>query len=219
MTAALRALAAEGWTSLDDVRLPGHAGTGVDHVVVGPGGVVVVDVRTQTPGAADVTRAAWSAATVTSLLAPRHRSAVRAVVCLAPGAPADATASDGPVVLAHDALAAHLRSLPPRLHPADVSGLAQHLGLHLDGSHLPDLLTTGELDARPRAARRRAVRPLTVAAPPVHPPDVHRPAAHADDVDLDLTRRGPLALAVRAVVVVSVTWLAWVFTTAPLGLI
>lgn len=215
----LHDLARDGWTTLDDVRHPGRATGGTGHVLVGPGGVVVVDVRPAAGRRGDAAAvadgeqaAARSAALVTSLLAPRHRSAVRSVVCLvdgsrppgdvvrdaaAAGATCGAGTVAGAVVAGQDGLAAWLRSLPARLHAQDVAGLAQHLDLAL--ALPPDVLTTHALVTDRRVMRRRAVGPLTAGAP-------------QDDA-----RRASLGLALRAGVVVSVAWLAWAFTTAPLG--
>jgi len=43
--ATLAALAPEEWTVLHDVRWPGRGCANVDHVVIGPSGVFVIDVR------------------------------------------------------------------------------------------------------------------------------------------------------------------------------
>ncbi|ADG76249.1 NERD domain-containing protein [Cellulomonas flavigena DSM 20109] len=215
----LHGVARDGWTTLDDTRHPGGATGATGHVLVGPGGVVVVDVRPAAGRRHDAAAvaegeqaAARSAAVVTSLLAPRHRSAVRSVVCLVDGSRPggdvvrDAVAAGahpgagaaGAVVAGQEGLTAWLRALPARLHAQDVAGLAQHLDLAL--ALPPDVLTTHALETDRRVTRRRAVGPLTAAAPP------------------DVARSTALGLALRACVVVSTVWLAWVFTTAPLGL-
>ncbi|GIG41609.1 NERD domain-containing protein [Cellulomonas phragmiteti] len=203
VAAVLHDLGPEGWTSLPGLRGPGRGAGRIDHVVIGPGGVVVVD----------ATDAAQAAGWVTSLLAPRHRSAVRAVVC-ATDRPAAAVEGCGAAVVSRDALADHLRGLPARLHPADVAGLAQHLHVLLGEAWEPDVLTTATLGTAQRAARRRVVRPLTSDVAVPLPPG--RGATPTVD-DRDLVRHTRVALALRAGVVVSVAWLAWVFTTAPLG--
>ncbi|MBD7920177.1 hypothetical protein H9657_18035 [Cellulomonas sp. Sa3CUA2] len=258
VAAVLRGLEPDGWTTLDALRGHGAGWAGADHVVVGPGGVVVVDVRRATgdegpdaTGSAPArsglaTDAVRAAAVVTTLLAPRHRTAVRALVCLTGRALPATDAVAGATVVAADDLAAYLRALPPRLHPADAAGLALHLSLHL-GPHLggsgdADVLTTGALEADPRVARRRVVRPLPFGRPAASgrlparggplSPDGTSPAAlpalptpgHATAVpghlraDLRGGRLTPAGVALRAGVVVSAAWLAWAFTTAPLGL-
>ncbi|MCC2314115.1 hypothetical protein [Cellulomonas xiejunii] len=252
VAAVLRDLAPDGWTMPDDVHgLP--ARDGPDHVVVGPagivgvgpGGVLVVAVRShagvQEPSdttrravaahAADAARAAAEAAAeVATLLAPRHRTAVRALVCLTDHAPpaADVVGSVGAVdvvqgvaVVGIGDLAAHLRALPPRLHPADVAGLAQHLTVLPGGPRRPDVLTTAALETDARVARRRVVRPV-VSGRPAEAPGRHRaehPRTDRPPSDLSGRRLGPAGLALRAGAVATVAWLAWVLTTAPLGLV
>lgn len=229
---ALHGLEPHGWVPVADLRRPGSTPAGADHVVVGPGGVVVVQVARRADAMADgathpaVADALAAAATVAVLLAPRHRTAVRALVC-APDLPRPGVGGGGVPVLGCEALVAHVRALPPRLGPADVTGLAQYLAVRLDGPH--QALTTATLRTAPEAtategtaaeraaaagrgaagraaspqpgtapAHRRAVRPLTAATP---------------------ARPGAAGLALRAGVAGSVAWLAWVFTTAPLGLL
>lgn len=215
--AVLRGLEPAGWTALHDLYRPGRSPTGIDHVAVGPGGVVVVDVRSSDASGSD---AADAAATITALLAPRHRTAVRAVVCLTDRVPphagtAGADAAPGATVVTPDGLAAHLRGLAPRLRPADVSGLAQLLSLHLGVAHGTGALTTAALDA-PRSPRRRAVRPSAAGPLPAPRPAPEQSPAGTEP---ELSRHGPVGLALRTGVVVCVAWLGWVFTTTPLGLL
>ncbi|MDQ0425522.1 NERD domain-containing protein [Cellulomonas iranensis] len=172
-TAALRALEPYGWAALHGVHHPGRPLGSIEHVVVGPGGVVVVDVRSWPgrlhlhdgalrhdgePVALDLERALAAAAAVTALLAPQHRSAVRAVVCAPDRHVGPVVDACGATVVGVDDLAAHLRALPPRLTPAEMAGLHQLLDLHLGGERCPDQLTTSVLGTD---RRRRAVRVRT----------------------------------------------------------
>ncbi|QGQ18115.1 NERD domain-containing protein [Cellulomonas sp. JZ18] len=175
----------EGWTSVHDVHWPGRPLANIDHVVVGPGGVIVVHTESWagdvsvTDGelrvgdqvrTAQVARASEAAAAVTALLAPRHRTAVRAVLCLGDRSDAAVTVA-GATLVGRTVLPGHLRALPPRLTPAEVSGLVQYLGVRLGGTQPPEMLTTAALRPPTRAARRRAVRartdlrPVTVTHP------------------------------------------------------
>lgn len=192
---ALRGMEPEGWTAVHDVHWPGRPLANIDHVVVGPGGVVVVhteswageltvadgevrvgdDVRT-----GQVARASEAAAAVTALLAPRHRTAVRAVLCLGDRADA-AVAVAGATLVGRAGLLGHLRALPPRLTPAEVSGLVQFLGVRLGGTQSPQIMTTAALHPMTRAARRRAVRARAdlraATATVTHPEAGARPAS------------------------------------------
>jgi hypothetical protein len=171
--AVLRALEPYGWAALHDVQHPGRPLGSIDHVLVGPGGVVVVDVRTWPgrlhlrdgalrhdgePVTLDLERALAGAAAVTALLAPQHRSAVRALVCTPDRRVGPVVDACGATVVGVDDLAAHLRTLPPRLTPAEMAGLHQLLDLRLGGERCPDQLTTSVVGTH---RRRRAVRVRT----------------------------------------------------------
>lgn len=202
VAATLRGMEPEGWSSVHDVHWPGRPLANIDHLVVGPGGVVVVHTESWagdlvvTDGdlrvgdhlrTSQVARASEAAAAVTALLAPRHRTAVRAVLCLGDRSDS-AVAVAGATVVGRSSLPGHLRSLPPRLTPAEVSGLVQFLGVRLGGTQPPAMLTTAALVPPTRAARRRAVRaradvrPVTVT----HPEAGQRPAGRARSAFLRL---------------------------------
>lgn len=221
VAATLRGMEPEGWTSVHDVHWPGRPLANIDHVVVGTGGVVVVHTESWagdvalTDGelrvgehvrTAQVARASEAAAAVTALLAPRHRTAVRAVLCL--GDRSDpAVAVAGATLVGRTALPGHLRGLPPRLTPAEVSGLVQFLGVRLGGTQSPAMLTTAALGPTSRAARRRAVRAGTAprpAATVTHPEAAARPVSR--------TR----SLLLRAVVVATSVAAGALAFTAPL---
>lgn len=166
-------LRAHGWTSLHDLHWPGRPGVLLDEVVIGPGGVVVVD---GSRWSADLTVTAGlphqggrvhdrelhalvdAVAAVTSLVGPAHRSAVTAVLC-PPGAAGPVRTSAGLLVVGRERLGAHLAGLPVRLSPYDVADLGRRLARELGGRVGPDLLTTAALDRPDPAAG--AVRPGT----------------------------------------------------------
>jgi hypothetical protein len=183
-------LRAHGWTSLHDLHWPGRPGVLLDEVVIGPGGVVVVD---GSRWSADLTVTAGlphqggrvhdrelhalvdAVAAVTSLVGPTHRSAVTAVLC-PPGAAGPVRTSAGLLVVGRERLGAHLAGLPARLSPYDVADLGRRLARELGGRVGPDLLTTAALDqpdaaagpvrAGTRGSRARlAARTETVTAP------------------------------------------------------
>ncbi|MGW6130988.1 hypothetical protein ACWFNE_13260 [Cellulomonas sp. NPDC055163] len=183
-------LRAHGWTSLHDLHWPGRPGVLLDEVVIGPGGVVVLD---GSRWSADLTVTAGlphqggqvhdrelhalvdAVAAVTSLVGPAHRSAVTAVLS-PPGAAGPVRTSAGLLVVGRERLGAHLAGLPARLSPYDVADLGRRLSRELGGRVGPDLLTTAALDqpdpaagpVRPgtRGSRARvAARTETVTAP------------------------------------------------------
>lgn len=149
-----------GWVALHDLRWPGRRHANLDHVAVGPGGLVVIDAKNWSgdvavvggvlrqngfPQTAKVTGAAEAAAAVTALLAPEHRTAVRAAICLAGQDCAPVVAEGGATVVGRWQLPDHLLALPARLSPYEVADLARRL------EH--------ELGARPARGRTPATRP------------------------------------------------------------
>lgn len=122
-------LADDGWTLLHDLPWPDRPHAVIDHVAVGPAGIVVVASRHGTMTSrllresgygrsAAVERVAQAAAAITATLPPRHRSAVRAVLC-APTGPIPVVINGVPVVAPHR-LPELLHVLPPRLSPFGV---------------------------------------------------------------------------------------------------
>lgn len=141
VAAALETLAPYGWTSLHDVHWPGRPKATIDHVVIGPGGVVVIDTRNWSGGVTvregllrqngsrrdeQVSRAADAASAVTALLSPEHRMATCAVLCLA-GQDLAPTPCTGVVVVGLRQLTAALVAMPQRLDPHEVAHAGRHL--------------------------------------------------------------------------------------------
>ena len=136
-----------GWTTLHDVRWPGRQQANVDHIAIGPGGVVVIDAKNWsgnvrvTPEAVrqngygrggELEKVREASAAVTALLAPQHRTAVRGVMCLAGQEDQPVTMVEGVAVCGRWELAEHLLTLPPRLSVYDAADIARYLGGELD---------------------------------------------------------------------------------------
>lgn len=159
----------DGWVVLHDVRWPGRPRANLDHVAIGPGGVVVVDAKNWSgevsvrDGALhcgswrkdrEVEGVVGATAAVTALLPPVHRSATRGVLCLA-GHDLDPTGTTaGVTVVGRAQLVEHLQDLDDRLNPAAVRALARLLRVELESAaELP-----GEAPVRPRYPARNPVR-------------------------------------------------------------
>lgn len=159
----IEALRRHGWTALHGLHRPGHRGATIDHVLVGPGGIVVVDIDTAArevprtggtsadrrpvpPGLAALVE---DVASVAALVAPHHRTTVTALVCPSGESLEVSTAPGAVTVVGRERLAAHLVGLPPRLTPFDVADAARRLGRELGGRLSPELLTTAALDQLP----------------------------------------------------------------------
>lgn len=157
---ALVALAPDGWTFLDAVHWPGRPGVVIDHVGVGPGGVVVMFSR-QWTGAVEVRggvlrqngiprlreTAAVSAAAgaISALLDPAYRTTVSAFVCAVQHDVVPATVPPGVNVVGVRAVDDAVGALTPRLSPMQVAEVLEQLRGTLVGSQAPDQLTTRAL--------------------------------------------------------------------------
>jgi len=165
-----------GWTVLHDLHWPGRRHANLDHVAVGPGGVVVVDAKNWSGDVrvvsgvlrqngyaqtAKVAGAADAAAAVTALLDPEHRTAVRGLVCLAAQDTEPVLAEGGATVVGRWRLPEHLLGLPVRLSPYEVADVARFLDQRL-GARAPE--------GRVRSASKPRGRPGPGRAPSGRPP-------------------------------------------------
>lgn len=185
VAAALSALQAQGWQTLHDVRWPGRAKANIDHIAVGPGGVVVIDAKNWTGEVSvrdgtlrqngysrdrEAVAAASATAAVTALLLPHHRMAARSVICLVGQPMMAAGTRQGVDVVGVGRLADHLASLPARLAPHEIGNAAWYLSTQLSNAatqglqhHAPRPPVSRE---RPRAdwSRRDAARVVALTA-------------------------------------------------------
>ncbi|MCL2454483.1 MAG: hypothetical protein FWD18_04190 [Micrococcales bacterium] len=165
---ALDGLSTHGWRMLHTTRWPGHPGQTIEHVAIGPGGVVVVAVPHTTvhDEALDEPQEDLACATsaVTALVAPRHRRSVRGVLVVPPGVEAPTLAE----VVDSEHLAGWLTTLDPVLSPLEVVLVSAYLRDKLDPV------------AAPRATRVPQPAPPVDDAPTVEepePPAVPEPPA------------------------------------------
>ncbi|SDQ35316.1 nuclease-related domain-containing protein [Quadrisphaera sp. DSM 44207] len=182
VAAELDALRDGGWVLLHDVHWPGRPKANLDHVAVGPAGVLVIDTknwsgpvtirsevlwRGRYPQRRECEAVAHATAAVAALLEPAHRSAVVGVLCLVQHDLPAASVTGGVVVLGRSSVAAWCRALPQRLTASDVATIAAHLERTLGAPASPAQLTTchipspGSVPARclpHRASRSRPRR-------------------------------------------------------------
>lgn len=143
-----------GWRALHGVNWPGRPQARLDHVLVGPGGIVVVDVKDWTGEVRVVSGGLWQerfarpqavdgalaqCAALTSVVAPQYRRLVRPLICMTAqpnlfGITATDVAVAGPAQLVHA-----VGLLPRVLDQKAVSGIHKSLGRVLTGDEQPGI--------------------------------------------------------------------------------
>jgi len=172
--ALLDGLSGAGWVALHDLRWPGRAKANLDHVLVGPGGVVVVDTKnwsapvavrldgvlqvSGTPRSSASRDAASMTTAVAAVLPPQYRTTVAGVLCFTGQPLVPATTREGVVVLGDAHLTDWLLGQQTGLAPDQVSEVVDHLRRELGGAETSSLLTAA------------------AASPPV---EAHRPSKRA----------------------------------------
>lgn len=189
-------LAARGWFLLHDVHWPGRPLANLDHVLVGPGGVVVVDAKNWS-GTVEVRDgvlrqngysrnpavdgALGQAAAVAALLDAPHRHLVRSIICLTGQPDFDDVTDSGVAVLGINLVAARVAALPSVLDPQTVVGLYSRLGRQLTQPQSPAARNHPSVPARPQPHNRPphpdARANKGVAYPPPLPSRYHGSAA------------------------------------------
>lgn len=240
-TRALARTAPAGWTVLRDLHRPGRTRTTVEHVAVGPGGVVVLEtvrwggevavvdgtLRHQGYGrTSEVAAVADGAGAITALLAPAHRLAVRAVLCVAASDLEAAPARGGGTVVGELRLADHLAELPARFTADDVALVREYLTAELGGAVGPEQLTVDDV-FRPSAvwhapASEVVGAPVSDRVAPYAQPSNRAVAGLHDQADADVDGAAPptarptggdgmlrLGLAVLGLLTVGNFLLAW----------
>jgi hypothetical protein len=149
----LDGLRVEGWVVLNDVRWPGRQRANIDHIAVGPGGILVidsknwsgrVDVRDETlrqngyRRESEVAAAADAALAVLALLPADLHGSVRPLICLTRDEWVNVRARDVDIT-STASLPNFLRSLPPTLSAARAENAVRELqaGLSRPFQRLP----------------------------------------------------------------------------------
>jgi hypothetical protein len=164
----LSELVPRGWYVLHDVHWPGRPKANLDHVLVGPGGVVVVDAKNWTGEVKVSSGVLWQGryartqavegalaqcAAVASVLAPPHRRMVRPLICMAAQPDLFGVTNSDVAVVGTQRVVGAIEALPPVLDQQAVVGLYAQLGQQLTHEQEPGITAF------------RSVRPGTVVKP------------------------------------------------------
>jgi hypothetical protein len=180
-TAAVLDQLPEGWTVLHDVRWPGRPRANIDHVVIGPCGVFVIDSKNWSgevvvrdgvlrqggrPREEAVTGAAEAALAVARLTTAVTVHQVHPVLCLVREEPVTGWARDV-MVTSMSTLATMLLSRPLVVHPTRVTTVVADLRRWLvpaTEGPTPAHPAVHPLERRPRVGDRRRQQPRTSRA-------------------------------------------------------
>ncbi len=158
VAAELRELEARGWRLLNDAHWPGRPKANLDHVLVGPGGILVVDAKNWTGRVElrngrlmqngysrlrETTGVLEQGAAVAAVLEPRHRRLVQGWICLVNQPELRAESADGVRVVGLASLQSAVSVLPPVLEQAEIEIVFHHLRQLLLGPSSPQLLNSG----------------------------------------------------------------------------
>ncbi|MBT2565010.1 NERD domain-containing protein [Arthrobacter sp. ISL-85] len=164
----LSELVPRGWYVLHDVHWPGRPKANLDHVLVGPGGVVVVNSKNWTGEVRVASGVLWQGryartqavegalaqcAAVSSVLAPPHRRLVRPLICMAAQPDLFGITDSDVAVAGSERVVGAIEALPAVLEQQAVVGLYEQLGRQLTHEQEPGITAL------------RNVRPGTVVRP------------------------------------------------------
>ncbi|WP_162148863.1 nuclease-related domain-containing protein [Arthrobacter sp. H20] len=184
-------LEAQGWFILHGLHWPGRPKANLDHVLVGPGGVLVIDAKNWGGDvllrrgelsqngyarARESAAALQQASAIAALLEPQHRQLVQAWLCMVGQPELKATTASGVRVEGLNTIAQSVLALPTVLEREFAAAIHEYLNCLLGGDTNPTLLTTagiGSADAgvsmlhQRRAATRRPEAATTTLNAPV----------------------------------------------------
>ncbi|WP_411375153.1 nuclease-related domain-containing protein [Arthrobacter sp. MPF02] len=150
----LSELVPRGWYVLHDVHWPGRPKANLDHVLVGPGGIVVVDAKNWTGEVRVSSGVLWQGryartqavegalaqcAAVASVMAPPYRRLVRPLICMAGQPDLFGVTSSDVAVAGADRVVGAVESLPAVLDQQAVVDIYEFLGQELTHEQEPGI--------------------------------------------------------------------------------
>ncbi|MFE4541440.1 nuclease-related domain-containing protein [Arthrobacter sp. NPDC056727] len=157
-------LGSKGWLALHDAHWPGRPKANLDHILVGPGGIIVIDAKSWSGNVQmrngvlrqngysrerEVSAVADQAAAVAALLEPQHRRLVQAWVCMVDQPEMDERSTSGVRIQGLATLSRSVEALPTVLDGATVQAIHNYLLGLLSGPTSPPLLTTKDWNPGP----------------------------------------------------------------------
>jgi hypothetical protein len=150
-------LGSKGWLALHDVHWPGRPKANLDHILVGPGGVIVIDAKNWSGDVQvrngilrqngysrdrEVCAVLEQGAAVAALLEPQHRRVVQSWLCFVSQPDVDSASGSGVRIQGLATLSRSVEAMPAVLDPATVQVIHGYLLGLLSAETSPPLLTT-----------------------------------------------------------------------------
>lgn len=187
----LTELEPHGWLALHDVHWPGRPKANLDHILVGPGGVLIIDAKNWSGDVRlragvlrqngysreqEVSGILQQSSALSALLEPGLRRLVQGWICLVGQPQLHGTTASGIRIEGLDTIHAAVAGLPSVLDPALVPTIHGYLEGLLGGATSPRLMTTAQFNQHNGAAASlQQVRTRAqVAAPKAAPPSQAR---------------------------------------------
>ena len=183
-------LVPHGWYVLHDVHWPGRPKANLDHVLVGPGGVVVVDCKNWTGEVRVLSGVLWQGryartqavegalaqcAAVSSVVSPPYRRLVRPLICMAAQPDLFGVTGSDVAVAGTQRVVGAIEALPQVLDQQAVAGLYAQLGQELTHEQEPGIMAFRHV--RPGTVVPPSVPPARAGAPALRPAPPARPVA------------------------------------------
>jgi hypothetical protein len=161
-------LSSIGWLALHDVHWPGRSKANIDHILVGPGGVIVIDAKNWSGDVQvhngvlrrdgyskdrEVSAVLEQGAAVAALLEPQHRRLVQSWLCLVSQANMDSSSSSGARIQGLATLGRSVEAMPAVLDPTTVQIIHSYLLSLLSAETSPPLVTTKDWNPGPSDLR------------------------------------------------------------------
>lgn len=156
----LRSIESSGWLVLHDVHWPGRPKANLDHVLVGPGGVLVIDAKNWTgpieirdgvlyqgrySREKETTGVVEQCAALTVLLEPKHRHVAQGWLCMVGQPDMQVMSGTGVRIQGLNTLSDAVAALPVVIDSTAVQSIHRQLRLLLTADASPALLTSANV--------------------------------------------------------------------------
>ncbi|MHA7239595.1 nuclease-related domain-containing protein [Arthrobacter sp. TMS1-12-1] len=179
----LRRLEPHGWRVLHDVHWPGRPRANIDHIAIGPGGILIIDAKNWSGDVRlrngelcqngyarkrETASLLEQCSAVAVLLEPQHRRMAQGWICLVGQSDLEGSTVTGTRIVGIDQLVDAVLALPSVLEEPFVNAIYEYLKGLLAGPVSPAVASTALLDRStaesPLLAARRAAATRSVSA-------------------------------------------------------